>query len=140
MAKGTDVQVGYFAPQSKQTCDQGIAVSQHESRATDESRGEMTYLVRALRLELLKELERLLLGCQPAHRDGRGYGERMCWSRMSAQRARMGNMSRRKGCLTRALSRESLRVQKFRRCCHSCEVGAVRCALARLWKGPAPLC
>ena len=67
MPKGTEVHVGFFWPQSKQICwreKQRLAFRSGSSGIV----GRVgTYLVGWLRLELLKELERLLLCRETAH-------------------------------------------------------------------------
>lgn len=66
MPKGTDVHVGFFWPQSKQICWREAAVSSLVWMSGITARVG-AYLVGWLRLELLKELERLLLCRETAH-------------------------------------------------------------------------
>lgn len=74
MPSGTDVHVGFFWPQSKQTYEGhpvSAAVSGPSRRAVEGGRGKGgADLVGGLRLELLKDLERLLLGREAAHGGG----------------------------------------------------------------------
>lgn len=68
MPSGTDVQVGFFWPQSKQTW--GGRPGQQRTWSHERWQGCLLCapcLVRLLRLELLKDLERLLLGRETAH-------------------------------------------------------------------------
>ena len=72
MPRGTEVHVGFFWPQSKQTCARHPTLAAVGGvigvEAVGEGRGK-TNLVGRLRLELLKDLERLLLGREAAHGD-----------------------------------------------------------------------
>lgn len=59
MPKGTEVQVGYLAPQSKQIFD-AHTVSIEKGPRPSKGADVRHYLVRRLRLQLLKDLQRLL--------------------------------------------------------------------------------
>lgn len=79
MPKGTEVHVGFFWPQSKQICwragSNGLA-SGWFCLGTVARVDVGAYLVGWLRLELLKDLERLLLCRETAHLVGLESGDR----------------------------------------------------------------